>query len=243
MTYFTANDRCLQDMPSVLCIFEHVINQIKKDLPGLTMLYTRCDNAGCYAGTLASISHQAICANAGIYLKRTDFSESQRNKDQADGNIVVAKSCLKAYANHDGNLINAESTKEAFEQSFGNLSDSKTIVIAVNESNCILQKTKIEGITNYYLVQFNQRCYNIHKSCIETLPVTITQDIDTRIPWLPETFENFRVPIKFGCACEWKNSVEIVKCRSVSYSRIVNTRILGIMTPHPLIQQYLHLRG
>ena len=38
MAYFTALDRCLQDMSSVLCVFQHVIDQIKIDLPSLTTL-------------------------------------------------------------------------------------------------------------------------------------------------------------------------------------------------------------
>jgi len=106
ITYFTAIDRCLQDMSSVLCVFEHVIDQIKMDLPNLTTLYTRSDNAGCYAGTAAIISRQVICDSADIRLKRTDFSEPQRGKDQADRDIAVAKSCLKAYTDRGGNLMN-----------------------------------------------------------------------------------------------------------------------------------------
>ncbi|CAF0916654.1 unnamed protein product [Rotaria sordida] len=68
-------DRCLQNMSSVLCIFEHVIDQIKQDLSDLTTLYIRSDNAGCYSGTAAIISCQVICASADICLKRADFSE------------------------------------------------------------------------------------------------------------------------------------------------------------------------
>jgi len=155
MTYFTAIDRCLQDMSSVLCVFEHVLDQIKQDLPNLTTLYTRSDNAGCYAGTAAIISRQIICDNADICLKRTDFSEPQRGKDQADRDIAVAKSCLKSYTNRGGNLISAESIKEALDESFGNLSGSKTSVISINESECVLPKIKIEGITKYHSVAFD----------------------------------------------------------------------------------------
>ncbi|CAF0782273.1 unnamed protein product [Rotaria sordida] len=68
-------DRCLQNMSSVRCIFERVIDQIKQDLSDLTTLYIRSDNAGCYSGTAAIISRQVICASAGICLKRADFSE------------------------------------------------------------------------------------------------------------------------------------------------------------------------
>jgi hypothetical protein len=146
-TYFTALDRCLQDMASVLCVFEHVLNQIKTDVPNLTTLYTRSDNAGCYVGTSVIMARKFICDSADICLKRTDFSEPQRGKDQADRDIAVAKSCIKAYVNRGGNVVNAASIKEALDQSFGNLSGSKTSVIAVDEKKCILPQIKIEGIT------------------------------------------------------------------------------------------------
>jgi hypothetical protein len=155
MTYFTAIDRCLQDMSSVLCVFEHVLDQIKTDLPNLTTLYTRSDNAGCYAGTAVIMARKLICDSADICLKRTDFSEPQRGKDQADRDIAVAKSCLKAYTNRGGNLMNATFIKEALDQSFGNLCGSKTSVIALDESKCVLPKIKIEGITKYHSVKFD----------------------------------------------------------------------------------------
>ena len=163
LIYFAAIDRCPQDMPLVLCIFEHVIGQIKTDLPNLTTLYTRSDNAGCYAGTAVIISRQAICANADICLKRTDFSEPQRGRDQADRDIAVAKACLKAYTNRGGNLMNAKSIKEALDGSFSNFSGPKTSVIAVDESKCILPKMKIEGITKYHSVAFNTKSITFWK--------------------------------------------------------------------------------
>ncbi|CAF1498775.1 unnamed protein product [Adineta steineri] len=156
ITYFTALDRCLQDMSSVLCVFEHVIDQIKSDLPNLTTLYTRSGNAGCYSGTAAIMARQMICSGADIELKRTDFSEPQRGKDQADRDIAVAKSCLKAYSNRGGNLLNADSIKQVLDESFGSLPNCKTSVLAVDESKCILPKIKIEGITKYHSVQFSK---------------------------------------------------------------------------------------
>jgi len=154
VTYFTAIDRCLQDMSAVLCVFQHVLDQIKKDFPHLNNLYTRSDNAGCYAGASVIMARKLICDKMDICLKRTDFSEPQRGKDQADRDIAVAKSCLKAYTNRGGNLLNAISIKNGLDESFGKLSGSKTSVIIIDESKCILPKVKIEGITKYHSVEF-----------------------------------------------------------------------------------------
>lgn len=156
LTYFTAIDRCLQDMASVLCVFEHVIDQMRKDVPHLNTLYTRSDNAGCYSGSAVIMTREKICSNAGIYLKRTDFSEPQRGKDQADREIAVAKSCLQAYTNHGGNLLDANSIKKALDDSISGTKNCKTSVIVIDESKCVLPKIKIDGITKYHSAAFDQ---------------------------------------------------------------------------------------
>ncbi|CAF1529360.1 unnamed protein product [Adineta ricciae] len=87
ITYFTVIDSCLKDMSSVVCVFEHVLDKIKRDVPNLTALYTRSDNAGCYSGTAVIMARQMICLGADFGLKRTDFSEPQRGKDRAGRDI------------------------------------------------------------------------------------------------------------------------------------------------------------
>ncbi|CAF3215870.1 unnamed protein product [Rotaria sp. Silwood2] len=141
-------------MAAVLCVFEHVLAQIRKELPHLSALYTRSDNAGCYAGASVIMAQSALCSRAGIFLKRTDFSEPQRGKDQADRDSAVAKSCLRAYTNRGGNIKSAISIKEALDGSLGCLSGSKTSVIAIDERKCVLPKTKIPEITKYHSVEF-----------------------------------------------------------------------------------------
>ena len=154
MTYFTAIDRCLQDMSSVLCVFEHVLEQIKRDLPHLDTIYTRSDNAGCYAGAAVVMARPLLAAQAGIQLKRTDFNEPQRGKDQADRDTAVAKSCLRAFTNRGGNLTCARSIKEALDGSLGAFSGARTSVISIEESKCHLPTVKVDGITKYHSVEF-----------------------------------------------------------------------------------------
>jgi hypothetical protein len=154
MTYFTAIDRSLQDMSSVLCVFEHVLKQIKQDLPHLNAIYTRSDNAGCYAGAAVVMARPLLAAQVGIQLKRTDFNEPQRGKDQADRDTAVAKSCLRAFINRGGNLTCARSIKEALDGSLGALSGAKTSVIFIEEAKCHLPTVKVDGITKFHSVEF-----------------------------------------------------------------------------------------
>jgi hypothetical protein len=74
------------------------------------------------------MTRKLIYDSANICLKRTDFSEPQTGKDQADRDIAVGKSCLKAYMNRGKNVLGANSIKKALDESFGNLPNSKTSV-------------------------------------------------------------------------------------------------------------------
>jgi hypothetical protein len=49
VTYVTFLDNCTQDTYAVLCIFKHVLEQVRVDFPGATTIYDRSDNAGCYS--------------------------------------------------------------------------------------------------------------------------------------------------------------------------------------------------
>ena len=91
-------------------------------------------------------------------LKRTDFSEPQpqRGKDQADRDIAVVKSYLKAHTSRGNNLMNAKSIKDALYQSLGSLPGSKTCVMSINEARCVLPKVKIPDITKYHSIAFDE---------------------------------------------------------------------------------------
>ena len=44
------HSRSDQDVTDTLCVSEHVLKQIKKDYPNLTILYRTPDNVACYSG-------------------------------------------------------------------------------------------------------------------------------------------------------------------------------------------------
>ena len=155
MTYFTAIDRCPQDMISVLAVFEHVLKQIRQDFPHMRNLYIRSDNAGCYSGAAVICGRRQVCTNLGFDLKRVDFNEPQRGKDQADRDIAVAKSCIRAFGDRGGNLTNAKTIKEALDSSFGSLSGSKTSVLIIDTEKSQLSNVKIKDITKYHSVAFS----------------------------------------------------------------------------------------
>ncbi len=61
-------------------------------------------------------------------------------------------------------MINAESIKKALDESLGSLHNTKTSVIAVDESACILPKIKIDGITKYHSIVFQSKSITFWQS-------------------------------------------------------------------------------
>ena len=98
-TYFSALDRCSQDVVDTLCISENVIKRMKTDFPSLEYLYRKSDNAGCYAGNGVAENEYHISLKNGTMLLRHDYNEPQMGKDQCafvhDGNDCLSDEHIK----------------------------------------------------------------------------------------------------------------------------------------------------
>ena len=68
-------EKCNQDGPAVVAIFDDVLKQLKTVLPDLSTVYMRQDNAGCYHSALAMLVIHQIAKNNGVKLGRLDFSQ------------------------------------------------------------------------------------------------------------------------------------------------------------------------
>jgi hypothetical protein len=67
-----------------LVVADFVLKQFTKDCLNVKNLYCRADNALYYAVNGSFDGHKVVCYNNGLILKRFDFSEPQRGKDQPD---------------------------------------------------------------------------------------------------------------------------------------------------------------
>ena len=83
-TYFAKSYQCDQDTKDFLSTPDYVLKQFSKDFPSINELFGECDNAGCYHGNpyLKLLYH--ISKKNRFFLKRLDYSEPQKGKDQCD---------------------------------------------------------------------------------------------------------------------------------------------------------------
>lgn len=155
VTYFTLMDDCKQDMFAVACVFKHVLLQLCQDLPQVSQLVCRSDNAGCYSGASIIAVRNAICKEVGMTLQYVHFTEPQCGKDQADRDSAVAKSCFRTYVDMGNDLTSALDMKKALDQSLGGLRNSKSSVITIEPEDGSLGKVNIPMINSLHTIAFS----------------------------------------------------------------------------------------
>lgn len=103
-TYFTAAYQSDQDIKDTLSLAEHVIKSFKSDHPEILEVFNKCDNASSYHGNFYGESLYKICKANGITLRRLDYNEPQKGKDQCDRYSAVARNALRCFVD-EGNYI------------------------------------------------------------------------------------------------------------------------------------------
>ena len=104
-TYFTTSFRSNQDFQDTLSLAYHVLRQFSDDFPNVNELYAKSDNSGCYHCKVCPESLYKICKKFGIILKRLDFNEPQKGKDQCDRDSAVARSVLRSFVDEGNNIL------------------------------------------------------------------------------------------------------------------------------------------
>ena len=76
--------QCDRDTKDSLSIADYVLKQFSKDFPSVNELFGKCINAGCYHGNPYPELLYHILKQNGFFLKRSDYNEPQKGKDQCD---------------------------------------------------------------------------------------------------------------------------------------------------------------
>ena len=79
-----------------------------KDFPDVKELYCKSENAGCYNGNPYPESIYKICKQNSIALKRSDYNEPQKGKDQCDRDSALARNALRIYVDEANDVTSAE---------------------------------------------------------------------------------------------------------------------------------------
>ena len=115
-TYFTTSYQCDQDTKDSLSIADYVLKQFSKGFPSVNKLFGKCDNAGCYHGNPYPELLYHISKQNRFFLKKLDYNEPQKGRDQCDWDSSLARNALRTYV-EEGNNMNAGDIVNALSQS------------------------------------------------------------------------------------------------------------------------------
>ena len=131
---------------------EHVIKSFKCDDPEILEVFNKCDNASSYHGNFYGETLYKICKANGIALRRLDYNEPQKGKDQCDRDSAVARNALRCYVDEGNDIISAEDIYKALTMS--KMKNTKVSVVSFDKSKCSIIAGIIPNISIYHSMEF-----------------------------------------------------------------------------------------
>ena len=97
VVYITILYRCDQSKVDTMNIAAFVLHQFTLDFPSVSHVNGKSDNASCYHGNHVLENLYFLCKSEGLVLKRYDYNEPCRGKDQCDRESSGTKSLMNSY--------------------------------------------------------------------------------------------------------------------------------------------------
>ena len=153
--YFTMVYRCDQDIIDSLSIANLLLDKLHKDLSTVKDLYAKSDNAGSYHGNSYAKALYVMCKDKGFTLKRYEYNEPCRGKDQCNREVVRAKSLMRGYIDAGNNILTAKDVFKVLHYGKG-IQNAKVACISIDTSKAKLSPyTTIPKISQYYSFDFH----------------------------------------------------------------------------------------
>ena len=156
LAYFTIIQRCNQDLAQTMSVASHVAAQIREDFPNVKNVYVKSDNAGCYAGNGHVEGEHHILKLHDLNLKRHDYNEPQRGKDQCDRESATAQHQRSAYINAGHDIQTASDVKNSLCY-MGGVKNAKFSVVSINDTINHINAQIIDNISNYHSVELKDK--------------------------------------------------------------------------------------
>ena len=151
--FFTILNASEQDHLDTLSLASLVLPTFLDEAGEIDVIYGKSDNAKCYTANGYVLGMHHVCRVNDVFLKRYDYNEPQRGKDQADRESAVARRLMKSYVNSGNDLHNANDIKKGLLY-MGGPPCSYIGIAEVSKSSCSLETDTIPGISSYHSYEF-----------------------------------------------------------------------------------------
>ena len=115
-------------------------------------MYCKSNNAGCYHENPYPESIYKICKQNSITLKRLNYNEPQKGKDQSDRDSALARNALRRYVDEGNDVTSAEAVFKAFLAS--PITDAKVSEVQFDKSLLEVNGDSIQKISYYHSFEF-----------------------------------------------------------------------------------------
>jgi len=129
-------------------------SQVKDDFLRVKYLYAKSDNASSYHGNHYVEALYKLCEERKVYLKRYDYNEPSRGKDQCDRESAGAKCVIRSFIDAGNNVVTAEDIYDALHYGKGIQNADVAVVSIDSKVSNLLGSTTIPSIRNYHSFQF-----------------------------------------------------------------------------------------
>ncbi len=153
LTFAHIFESCSQDSPTVLAIFDVVLQQLKNILPSLELVYVKQDNAGCHHSAPTMLGIHQIAKTNGVALARIDFSDPQGGKGACDRKAATIKNHMRAYLHSGHDIETAQQMKNAIEPNGGVA--GVTVTLCGKQFTSSFKMTKWDGISYINNIEYN----------------------------------------------------------------------------------------
>ena len=152
--YFTSLYRCDQDAIDVLSIQDEVLKAFTEKNLQIKEVFMKSDNAGCYHNGLGPEALYLLFKRYSLELRRYDFDEPSRGKDQCDRESSTAKSFLRSYVDSGKDLIDASNIFDALHFGSG-VQNGEVCVLEIDKDVASLIGSKLQ-LHNFHSIKFEE---------------------------------------------------------------------------------------
>ncbi|PFX13537.1 hypothetical protein AWC38_SpisGene22373 [Stylophora pistillata] len=167
-----------QDSLTVVHNWQHILKEIKDEDAGISQVYVRQDNAGCYHSNPTILAADIIEKSTGVHIKQIDFSDPQGKKGAGDRLTAPCKSHIRVYINGGHDVTTMEEVKTALLSNGG--LDGVRVTVTPSSVFSDQEQSKITSVNKFNNFQYVKgsvivwRAYGVGKGKMVTIKSSLT---------------------------------------------------------------------
>ncbi|XP_061189168.1 uncharacterized protein LOC133197244 [Saccostrea echinata] len=152
-----------QDWYAVASLLENILQTMKIQIPHVTDVYLRSDNAGCYHCGHLWIAIPQISQRTGLHIKQYSYSEAQAGKSYCDSKIAHMRTKMRSYVANGNDILSAADMKTAIDHGAG-VAGCQVAHVSIDASKHVIKTHSLKNVSTYNDVKFTDSNVEFRKA-------------------------------------------------------------------------------